>query len=420
MKVLMLNTFDEAGGAARAAVRLQAGVRALGSDSEMLVQFKTGKATDVICTRNPLRKLARRLKVLLGLLPVRLYANKPEHNFSPALLPDNVTAQIAGINPDIIHLHWLGAGFLRIETLGKFNKPLIWTLHDSWAFTGGCHVPFACTKYRQKCGACPVLGSPREKDLSRWTWTRKNKAWRNLSLTVVAPSRWLADCARASSLFREVRVEVIPNGLNIEIFQPQGKNRSRNGLNLPKNKKIILFGAVWASSDPNKGFSLLAQALRTLGKDSTNLMALVFGSDNFTGLPELGMPAVCLGQIHDDHTLATIYSAADVFVAPSLLENLPNTVMEALACGTPCVAFNQGGLSDLVEHKGSGYLAPPYDTDDLARGIAWVLKNSDRQAELALRARQKVKEEFRLDKAADRYVALYREILAKIQGSGVY
>lgn len=249
MKILMLNTFDELGGAARAAVRLLRGVREHNIDAKLLVQFKTGIEQDVLCNRKPLRKLFRRLKVFLGLLPVRLYPNQPENNFSPSLLPDSKPAEIVAINPDIIHLHWLCAGFLQVETLAKLNKPLIWTLHDSWAFTGGCHVPFACKKYRQGCGACPVLGSSREKDLSSWTWKRKKKAWSDLDLTVVAPSRWLADCARSSSLLRDVRVEVIPNGLDIEMFSSGGKEQSRNLLRLPRDKKIILFGAIHAASD---------------------------------------------------------------------------------------------------------------------------------------------------------------------------
>jgi len=412
MKILMLNTFDETGGAARSAVRLLKGIREHDIDAGLLVQFKTGNVKDVICNRNLLRKLVRRLKVYFGLLPVRRYPNKPENNFSPSLLPDNIPKEIARINPDIIHLHWLCAGFLRVETLPKLTKPLLWTLHDSWAFTGGCHVPFDCLRYRQSCGKCPVLGSSHEKDLSRSTWQRKEKAWRDLNLTVVAPSRWLAECARSSSLFQNVRVKVIPNGLDTGIFQPGDKEHSRNVLGLPQDRKIILFGAVWASTDPNKGFHLLMQALQELSQDPSNLTAVVFGSDDFASIPDLGMPVVCLGRIDDDYTLAATYSAADVFVAPSMLENLPNTVMEAMACGTPCVAFHQGGVSDLVEHKASGYLAQAYDISDLAHGIAWTLEDKERHVKLAHRSRQKIKAEFSLEMMSDRYISLYRELLA--------
>ena len=169
MKILMLNAYDDKAGADRAASRLQRGLRRAGVDADLLVQFKVGTGTDVLCRDAPLLKMAKRLKLYLGTLPVRLYPHRPEDNFSPALLPDRLPAQVDRIAPDIVHLHWLAAGFCQIETIRKFRRPLLWTLHDSWAFTGGCHVPGACRRYRERCGACPVLGSSRKKDLSRWT-----------------------------------------------------------------------------------------------------------------------------------------------------------------------------------------------------------------------------------------------------------
>jgi glycosyltransferase involved in cell wall biosynthesis len=419
MKVLMLNTFDEVGGAARAAVRLLRGVQGLGIDAGLLVQFKFGNASEVICNQNPLRRLARRLKGFLGTLPVRLYPNRPENNFSPALLPDHLPAEIVAIDPDIVHLHWLCAGFFQVETLRKLNKPLLWTLHDSWAFTGGCHVPYDCKRYRQSCGKCPVLGSSRERDLSRWTWNRKAKAWRDIDLTVVAPSRWLADCARSSSLFRDVRVEVIPNGLDTETFRPGDREAARDLLGLPQDKKIILFGAVRAISDPNKGLHLLASALQTFSKGGSDTLAVVFSSLDDSAMPDLGMPAVFLGRVHDDRKLAAIYTAADVFVAPSVQEAFCQTASEALACGTPVVAFGATGLLDVVEHQKCGYLAQPYDAVDLGRGIAWVLEDMDRHSQLSFRARQKAKTEFCLDKVSGRYVTMYRQLLAQRQGAGI-
>jgi len=368
----------------------------------------------VFCSAGGLTTLARRLKIFLGLLPVRFYPNKPENNFSPALLPDHKASAVAGLDPDIIHLHWLGAGFLQVETISKLDrlgKPILWTLHDSWPFTGGCHVPYDCTKYVENCGACPVLGSSRERDLSRRTWERKKKAWQDLNLTLIAPSNWLADCARASSLFRNARVEVIPNGLDTEIFQPQDRENSRKLLDLPNDRKLILFGAMRATTDPNKGFQLLAQALQTLGQDLTTAQALVFGNDESAKLPDLGIPVICLGRIENEQRLAAIYSAADVFVAPSRQEAFCQTAAEAMACGTPVVAFGASGLLDVVEHQRCGYLAQPYEPDDLAQGISWVLEDRDRHAELSRRARQKAEEEFSQETMARRYLNIYQEIL---------
>jgi glycosyltransferase involved in cell wall biosynthesis len=329
------------------------------------------------------------------------------------LLPDKVPAEVAEINPDLIHLHWLGAGFLGVETLGKLTRPIVWTMHDSWPFTGGCHVPFDCQKYRQSCGGCPILGSSRERDLSRWNWKRKEKAWHGLNLTMVAPSRWLADCAQSSSLFHDVRVEVIPNGLNTEVFHPMDKEHARQVLGLPKGGKIILFGAVRVTSDPNKGFHLLQPALKALGKKSSDMLAVFFGASDIAELPDLGMPVVSLGKILDEQRLAAIYSAADVFVVPSIQEAFCQTATEAMACGVPVVAFGATGLLDIVKHRECGYLAQPYDVDDLSRGILWVLEDEERRMQLSRRARQRAESEFNLDRMAERYLALYREVLVK-------
>jgi glycosyltransferase involved in cell wall biosynthesis len=411
MKVLMLNTFNEIGGAARAATRLLHGVRDLGLDARLLVHYATGKAPATLCPAGRLRSLARRLKMTLGTLPVRRYPKAPINNFSPAVLPDHLETEIAAINPDIIHLHWLGAGFLRLETLGSLNRPLLWTLHDSWPFTGGCHVPFDCTKYRQTCGACPVLGSTREEDLSRRVWQRKQRAWQDLDLTLVAPSRWLAEAARSSSLFHETRIDVIPNGLDAESFPARDKALSRNRLHWPQDKKIILFGGIRALSDPNKGFHLLRPALQSLGIRRRDLMAVAFSAFDQAEISDLGLPTVSLGQIDDDESLSRVYSAADVFVVPSLQETFCQTATEAMSCGTPVVAFAATGLLDIVDHQKTGYLVKPYDISDLAQGIAWVLEDQERHAELCRRARRKVASNFLLTQMAQRYVNLYEKVL---------
>jgi glycosyltransferase involved in cell wall biosynthesis len=415
MKVLMLNTFDEWGGAARAACRLNRGIRGLGIDSRLLVQFKDGKDADILAPDYPLARVVNGIRSHLDTLPVRFYPKRPIYNFTPAFMPGRLAGRVADLAPDILHLHWLAAGFCRLETLRKFKRPLVWTLHDSWAFTGGCHVPQDCLKYRENCGACPVLGSGRERDLSRWTWRRKQRAWRKLNLTVVAPSRWLADCARSSALFREVRLEVIPNGLDLTLFRPVDKRLAREGLHFPPDKKFILFGAMGSTSDPNKGFHLLLPALQKLANEGWRERAelVVFGAPKPASPPPFGMKARYLGRLRDSAALVQLYAAADVFVVPSLQENLPNTIMEAMACGTPCVGFDQGGMRDLIEHGRTGYLARPYLAEDLAAGIGGLLEDDAARREMAQRSRRKVTEEFALDKVSARYAALYGELLAR-------
>jgi glycosyltransferase involved in cell wall biosynthesis len=211
-------------------------------------------------------------------------------------------------------------------------------------------------------------------------WQRKAKAWKNIDLTLVSPSAWLAKCASSSSLFKDYRVEVIPYGIDIQKYKPINSQWAREILNLPKDKQILLFGIAGGTSNRWKGFNLLVSALQSLSKSGwkDRIELLVFGSSQPENAVELGFKAHYLGNLADDISLATVYAAADVFVAPSVYDNLPNTVMEAGACGIPSVAFNIGGLPDMIEHCSNGYLAKPYETEDLARGIAWVLEDPER------------------------------------------
>lgn len=420
MRVLMLNTFDEWGGAARAACRLNRGLREQGVDSRLLVQFKDGQEEGVLAPAYPLARIVNGVRSHLDTLPARLYRERPIYNFTPACVPGRLAARAAGLTPDLLHLHWLGAGFCRLEELRRFRQPLVWTLHDSWPFTGGCHIPRDCRRYREQCGACPVLGSSRERDLSRRSWRRKERILKDLDLTVVAPSRWLADCARASALLAERRVEVISNGLDLTHFSPVDQRTAREELDFPADKKLILFGAMGSTSDPNKGFHLLLPALQSLADAGWKERAevVVFGASEPATPPPFGMKARYLGRIRDSAALVRAYSAADLFVVPSLQENLPNTAMEAMACGTPCVAFDQGGMRDLIEPGLTGCLARPYDVQELAAGIGQVLGDGAARREMGRRSRRKVEEEFALDRVAARHAALYRELLARRRREG--
>jgi len=412
MKILYLNGADNEGGAAKAATRLLAGVRGLGTDAGMYVQRKSG---DTPLVRGPRSGFAKAMgyarptieQAVLGISPARL-----DGPFSAAFLPDGLGPLVQGCAPDLVHLHWV-ARMMRLETLARLAVPLVWTLHDSWAFTGGCYLPGECTRYRENCGNCPVLRSTRANDLSRRVWTRKHKAWGGLDLTLVAPSRAMAECARSSSLFRERRVEVIPNAIDLRRFHPVDRRAAREACSLPQDKKLILFGAKGATTDRNKGFHLLAEALRRLcaGSGCPDTELVVFGACAPDPPPELGVPTRYLGWLSDEASLALLYSAADLFVLPSIQESLGYTAMEAMACGTPCVAFRQGGVPDLIKHRLNGFLATAHDPADLARGMAWVLEDDERRRELSLQARQKVEREFSLESVAKLHISLYRELL---------
>jgi len=416
MKILIVNTSDIQGGAARAAYRIHKGLRKIGVDSHLRVQIKMGNEPTVSGHSGKKTVLINKVRLLLDQIPVLLHRRHNKDVFAPAWLPDRTWLKILADNPDIIHLHWITKAFIQIESLARFNKPIVWTLHDMWAFTGGCHYDVGCGRFRIHCGACPILESSQEHDLSHRVLSRKYQALQNLNLTIVTPSRWLANCAKESALLGGFRVEVIPNGLDLSLYQPMNKDKARVLLGLPTDKQLILFGAMDATDNKRKGFGYLQTALQELAKKwSERAVAIVFGAFQPKKTPQMGLPIQYLGPIQSDEKLVALYSAADVFVAPSVQENLSNTVMESLACGTPCVAFDIGGMPDMIEHEKNGYLAKPYQSEELTKGIAWVLEDQARWQFISQRARAKVEQKFELSHIARRYLALYEELLSSNQ-----
>jgi glycosyltransferase involved in cell wall biosynthesis len=413
MNILLISASDINGGAARAAYRLHKGLLNIGVSSNMLVQEKYSDDKKVLAPEVSLFQGIAKARATLDPLPLKFYQQRSKTPFSLQWLPDTIYSNVSKLSPDIINLHWIGRGFVQIETITRLNKPLVWTLHDMWAFTGGCHYSGECSNYTASCGACPQLNSTQKRDLSHWILQRKAKAWKNLNLIIVSPSNWLAECAKSSFLFKDLQIEVIPNGINTEKYRPINKYTAREILNLPQDKQIILFGSLRATSDLRKGFQFLQPALQNLsksvGKDKLEL--LIFGASQPENEINFGFKANYLGSFNDDLSLALVYSAADVFILPSTQENLANTVMEAIACGTPCVAFKIGGTPDMIEHQKNGYLVQPYNIEDLAKGIAWVLENPERHSKLTYYAREKAEREFSLEVHARQYSKIYKQII---------
>ena len=394
MNPLILSTFDVSGGAAKAAFRLHDGLRNININSQMLVQYKTSSDPSIITNTNKLEKLLNQMRPTVDNLPLKFYPKHDYGTFSPQWFPDFINYKIKHLSPDIfpdiINIHW-ACGYLKIESIAKFKQPLVWTLHDMWAFTGGCHYSLDCKRYTDSCGNCAQINSHQEWDLSSWVWKRKAKAWQNINLMIVTPSRWLAKVARQSSLFKDYPIKVIPNGIDTKKYKPIDRNIARKWLNLPVDKKLILSGAA-KSSSIRKGIHLLEKALQNLSACKNQVELIIFGSLELSELNNAGFKCHYIGNLHDDISLALIYAAADVFVTASIQDNLPNTVMEALASGTPCVAFDVGGISDMIEHQANGYLAQPFKIENLATGIDWILSNDDPQ-KICDRARKKVEQE---------------------------
>lgn len=408
MKVLHLSTSDIDNGGARAAYRLSQGLQSIGCSSQMLVRAKFSSDRNVTAEKSLLTKLGPPISGL----PLRLYPKHKSDMFSPQWFPDVLASRVAQIKPDIINLHWVCNGYLRIETLPKFQKPLVWTLHDMWPFTGGCVYTQECENYKNSCGSCPQLGSDRPNDLSHWVWQRKIKAWQNLNLTIVATSSWMADCAKSSSIFQNTRVETIPLGLDTEIYRPIDRAIARQLLNLPQDRQLILFGALNPTSDPRKGFQLLQPALQQMAHHGwgDRVELVVFGASKPEQEADLGFKTHYLGYFKDDLSLSLVYSAADVTIVPSIQEAFGQTASESMACGTPVVAFSNTGLRSIIDHQQNGYLVTTFEIDDLAQGIIWVLEDQERHQKLQDQARSKSLREFANAVQASRYLSLYEDI----------
>ena len=416
MRILHVNYYDLYGGAARAAYRIHRSLAGSGVDSHMRVMHRI--SDDVSVQNGPPEgcgPISRRIRNLLAQLPLRGFqtANPIIHS---AAWPDTGLCRELNASPaDVLNLHWLGTGTLSIEEIGQINKPLVWTLHDMWAFCGAEHYANDTPDSRFRIGYqrdnCPA--DEHTKDLNRQTWLRKRRHWRR-PMHIVCPSHWLANCARESTLFQGWPVEVIPNPLDLAIWRPIPKAMARTALGLDLHARLVLIGALNVLSDPRKGTDLVLKALTHLaaGSDTPDAL-LVFGQSAVAGQLNLPAPTHFLGRLHDDISLVLAYSAADVFVVPSRQDNLPNTAVESLACGTPVVAFDIGGLPDMVTHRENGWLARPFDTEDLAQGIAWVRNNERRRATLSLMARRTAEAQFDEAVVAEKYRTLYNKILER-------
>lgn len=419
IKVLSVNTSDASGGAARAAYRIHGGVRKLGINSYMFVKDKRLSDETVLSLApfvpvNALYSLYYYIEYKIKNRIQRARWRKyPRHDdvFLSDLRSVSLHGALQKIDFDILHLHWINLRFLNLKELLKIQRPIVWTLHDSWAFTGICHYSYDCDKFKSQCGACPFLRSSDNDDLSHRVWKEKKMIYHKLNLHIVTPSTWLADLARESTLLKNFPITVIPNCLDTDVFKPVDKVHVLSDLGLNNSKKKILFGAVNALNDSNKGFKQLIEALSHFehSVDCSKYELLVFGTDKPINEIQTPLQIHYLGYIKQDTELVKVYNAADVMVVPSLSEVFGQTASEAMACGTPVVAFNCTGIKEVVEHRVTGYLAEPYSPEDLANGILWCEQNNV-FGELTVNARNRVVENYSVERVAAKYKALYKNL----------
>jgi glycosyltransferase involved in cell wall biosynthesis len=417
LRITQVSTNDISGGAARAAYRLHTGLRKLGHDSRMLVAHKASEDSNVALFQ-PSRDLPRRIRrrVLSSLMSrswSRLTPRPPGATFFSDDRSSFGAEMVEQLPPcDILQLHWIATFVDHSKFLRRVPRelPIVWTLHDMNPFTGGCHYSGNCEKFRASCGACPELLSSVVEDFSAESWRRKQRALSHREgreIQIVTPSRWLAEQARSSSLFRGMPIEVIPYGLDTKTFQPRDRKAAREQFGIDPAAKVALFVAEW-SAEKRKGLDLFVEAVRRMNKRPEFCLVAIG-----RGLPkELeGVRSVSIDYVRDEMTMSMVYSLADVFVIPSIQDNLPNTSLEALACGVPTVAFSVGGLVDVVRPGKTGALVPPGDIDGLRDAIAGLLSNEEERTMMGAECRRVAVEGYTLEIQAKRYVKLYEEML---------
>tara|TARA_X000000950_G_scaffold288513_1_gene405670 strand:- start:1700 stop:2947 length:1248 start_codon:yes stop_codon:yes gene_type:complete len=414
LKIIHLSESDNEGGAARAAFRIN---NALNNSSNIRSILRVNKKSTENNSVKGSKKISILIKNLKCYLSVKLTklqktTNPILHSISifPSLLDKELNNSIA----DIIHLHWVQGEMISIEEIGRITKPIVWTMHDSWPFCGSEHHPNGLNDLRYVNGYKKSNKSPLNKglDLDRVTWERKVNNWKN-SIFFVAPSNWLAACAKKSKLLSDAIIKVIPHPLSMDVFKPSPKNYSRNNYDLPLDKCLILFGSLSSYDNDMKGWSIFESTISLVSQNIPNLGIVIFGSPKPIKIPKIDVPIFFIGRVYDDENLSILYSAVDVIAIPSKIESFGLTASEAQSCGTPVVAFNATGLKDIVEHKKTGYLATPFISQSFARGIIWVLRDKDRLETLSHNSRKRALKLWSNEVISKKYKELYLEIIQK-------
>lgn len=415
MKVLLLNTSERTGGAAVAANRLFFALLKRKVDVSFLVKDKSTDNPGVDSVNrswfsrkiNQFRFLWERLFIFICNKGNR----KNLFQVSIANTGNDILSHPLVREADIIHIHWINQGFLSINTIGQLirtGKPIVWTLHDLWPATGICHYPGTCERYKIGCYNCPKLIDRSLWDLADTTFRRKKSMGLD-KVYFVGCSQWITARTQQSKLLQGAIFHSIPNPIDTNLFSRRDQKRCRQELGLEVPKKYLLFAAA-KLSDERKGANYLIEACRLLKDQLPDLEILLMGNGSQDLIGAIPFPVNGMGYVTEEKKMAMIYAAADLFVIPSLEDNLPNTIMEAMAAGTPCVGFDTGGIPEMIDHKQNGYVARYKDAGDLAMGIRWVLAQKEK-ADLSAECIRKVNEHYREEVVSTRYIELYNHLL---------
>ena len=412
MRILIVNTSERTGGAAVAANRLMKALNNNGAKAKMLVRDKETETLTVV----PLPHSPRlRWHFLWERLVIfcRLHFSR-QHLFEVDIANAgyDITKLPEFQEADVIHLHWVNQGMLSLKGIQKIlqsGKPVVWTMHDIWPATALCHVTLGCQHFTSQCGNCRLLpGGGSSHDYSTTIWQRKQRMLADENIYFVACSHWLESEAKRSALLKGQKITSIPNPIDTRIYKKGDKQEARQRLGLPLDKKLILF-ASQRVTNVNKGMDYLIEACRQL--QISDAAVVILGGHAEEVVSQLSLEAYPLGYVNDEQRIVDVYHASDVFVLPSLSENLPNTIMEAMACGVPCVGFKVGGIPEEIDHRRNGYVAEYRSAEDLARGIRWILAEADYE-ELSKNAVQKVVQNYSQQSVALKYLDVYHQAQA--------
>ena len=414
MRVLIVNTSERTGGAAVAANRLMKALNNNGVKAKMLVRDKESETLTVAgLPKSPMLHwhfFWERFIIFCRLH----FSRKHLFDIDIASTGSDITKLREFQEADVIHLHWINQGMLSLNGIQKIlrsGKPVIWTMHDIWPATAICHLTLGCHYFVNRCANCRYLpGGGGNNDLSSGIWRKKQQILSDANIYFVACSRWLESEAKSSALLKGQKITSIPNPIDTHIYKKGNKQEARQRLGLPLDKKLILFASQRVTNE-NKGMSYLVDACQKLHSRNRPYCVIILGGHAEEVVEQLPMKAYPLGYVNDEQRIVDVYNAADVFVLPSLSENLPNTIMEAMACGVPCVAFKVGGIPEEIDHQKNGYVAAYRDADDLANGIEWVLQEADYES-LSQQAVHKVSQCYSQQSVALKYLDVYQQAMA--------
>lgn len=410
LNICQVNLQDSATGTGRAVFRLNKALNEYGVSSKLYVGEKLTACPNVIGPSSRWEQLEHRLRGYISSKVSKRFNEASGILHSISILDSKWPGFLNQIEAEVVHLHWVQNEMISIRDIGRIKKPIVWTLHDMWAFCGAEHVAFDRSQWKSDYR---VDNSSILPDISQWTWDRKKRYWHR-PFDIIAPSKWMHDCASKSSLFEGWPIHIIPNCIDTDFWRPIKKEEAKRALGYSEEVPLIIFGAYGGGKENYKGLDLLIEAasfLSTSYPDRTCSFA-AFGGSSDICIPGVDGVVRSLGSFRDDLSLRIIYSAADVIVIPSRVDNFPNVALEASACGAPICCFNVGGLPDIVAHQETGFVAPAFEANALAQGILWCV-DSNMELRLSRQARERCKALFSPSRICGLHKDVYKQVLER-------